>query len=557
MGGKGYYLDNKPYQEARRIFLNLLEEKGFLKPLKGIELATEDCAGRITSEPVYAAISSPHYRAAAMDGIAVSSTDTLTASESNPKLLREGELAVRVNTGEPLPEGRDAVIMLEDVAEVEDGFKIFSPVPPGQNVRPVGEDFRCGEMLYPVNHRLSALDIGVIIGSGNPRIRVRRRVAVGIITTGSELVSPYEKPAAGQIIDSNGPMLSALFREWECETTFFPRVPDAKTKIEAAVKRALEVSDIVLVNAGSSAGERDHVVEVIKSLGDVVVHGVNTKPGRPVILGICGGKPVIGLPGYPVSTVMACDLFVKPIVDRLYGQPARERRILRAKLAQKVYSAFGKEEFLRVACAPFAGEYKAVPLGRGAAKQLSLAKSSGYIRIPADVEGLHAGTEVEVELTCSKEQVDRNVIVAGQILPALEGLQNLLALNGYPLDLITINTDGKTAMWMLNNRSVHFAAVCQGISGDMGEMLYPGEDDFQVNLASIGMGFAAGRGESAGENLAAEYNLFFLSCYLKEKNIELLLGIIGSERCRDMLSSYPDCGTGKTGENIQRKGMDV
>lgn len=363
------------------------------------KIPVEDSLGRVTSEEVVARIASPHYDSAAMDGIAVRAETTVGADLSSPRRLVVGKDAEFVDTGAPIPEGYDSVIMIEDVNQVEDGIvEIYSPVPPQRNVRRTGEDFESGTPLVPQNHLVRAVDIGGILAGAVTEISVRRKPKVEIIPTGSELIDPGVKPEPGRIIEFNSRMISGMVGGWGGEPRRLPAVANDVEDIGKALATAVTEGNMVVTIAGSSAGKRDLIPEAVRELGAVLVHGVDLMPGKPVILGKIENTPLVGLPGYPVSAWVAAETFLRPLIFHALDLEVRPRQRARAVLSQDVVSKLGMEEILRVTLRNDESGSHAAPLPRGAGLISSLMRAHGIIRIPPDLEGLNQGSVVEVEL---------------------------------------------------------------------------------------------------------------------------------------------------------------
>ncbi|OIQ60008.1 molybdopterin molybdenumtransferase [Moorella thermoacetica] len=393
------FVPSRPWQEALEEFLGALRSSGYLAGLPVEEIDVTQALGRVTAAPVYAAISTPHYPAAAMDGIAVRAEATFGASEHEPLELALGREAVVVDTGNPLPEGFDAIIMIEEVAFRDKTTAIIKrPVAPGQNVRPVGEDITAGEMLVPAGHSLTPYDLGGLLSAGVTRVTVRPRPRVAILPTGTEIVPPNPNPAPGEILESNGTMLAALVSQWGGVPEVYPITPDDYQLLKERLDRALEEKDLVLINAGSSAGREDYTARLVEEMGRLLTHGVATRPGKPVILGIVRDKPVIGVPGYPVSAALCAELFAKPVLYYRQGikPPAREQ--VRAVLGRKIHSPLGREEFVRVRLEREGDRLVATPTSRGAGTIMALARADGIVVVPRLSEGFPAGQEVTVNL---------------------------------------------------------------------------------------------------------------------------------------------------------------
>ncbi len=423
LAGRNIYLENIPREEA---FARLIEKIGPALSLPPEEAAVHEALGRITAEPVFAAISSPHFHAAAMDGFAFRAETTFGASAIHPKSFTVGVEAHPVDTGDPLPEGTDAVIMSELIDEIgPETIQIEAAVPPWNHVRVAGEDIVEGQLLLPPGHRLRAFDLGGMLASGVTRVNVRKRPAVAIIPTGDELVSPGEPPGPGQLIEFNSVILSAFITEWGGEPYVYPIVSDRLEAIEETTRDALERADIVLVNAGSSAGREDFTSTVVKRLGELLVHGVAIFPGKPTIIGACASgsglmKPVFGIPGYPVSAVLALQEFVRPLMAHMAGAAPLEYESVQAVMSRKSASRMGMEEFLRVKLGDVGGRMVALPAKRGASVITSLVEADGIVRVPPTSEGIESGEEVRVELLRPLSEVRGNILMAGSHDNALD-----------------------------------------------------------------------------------------------------------------------------------------
>src|SRR5581483_3427994 len=303
------------------------------------------------------------------------------------------------------------------------------PVAPWQHVRPMGEDVVATELILTAGHRIRPQDAGAAAAAGVTEIPVRRRPRVAIIPTGSELVAPGAAVEAGKIIEFNSMMLAGQVTEWGAEPDCLPITPDSFEGLKAAIVGAVAGHDLVLVNAGSSAGSEDFTAAAIAELGQVVVHGVAVRPGHPVILGLVGAKPVVGVPGYPVSAVLTVELFVQPLIASLLGAPVSPRPTMRAAMTRKVLSPMGEDEFLRVSVGRVGERVVATPLNRGAGVITSLVRADGLVRIPRFSEGVNAGEEVDVELLRSRDEIDRTIVCIGSHDPAIDVLANFIAIH--------------------------------------------------------------------------------------------------------------------------------
>ena len=432
MSKRNLYLKTTPAEDALEKYIKSLVSAGALT-VRTEEADTYESLGRITSGPVYAKCCSPLFNAAAMDGIAVKSDATRGAGESRPLRLKLGEDYIVVDTGDPVRSPFDAVIMAEDLVELDDEtVQITESVPGWQHVRPIGEDIVTGEMILPGHHRIRPVDIGVLLASGNVRVPVISRPRVGIIPTGTEIIPPHGEPQEGDIIDSNSGMFAAMVTECGGIPVRYDIVEDDYEKIKAQVLCALEDNDIVVINAGSSAGTEDYTVHVLREIGDVIVHGVAMKPGKPVILAIAGGKPVIGLPGYPVSAYLAFENFVSPVIARLAGyaegQGQSRREVIRARISRRIVSSLKHREYVRVRVGKVGDEFVAAPLARGAGAAMSLVRADGFCVIPQSSEGYEAGELVDVELYKDREQVENTLVSIGShdmLMDIISDMMNL------------------------------------------------------------------------------------------------------------------------------------
>jgi putative molybdopterin biosynthesis protein len=413
---RNVYLKMKSLSEAQAIFESAFD----WSRLMGVEtVATADALDRVTVAPVFARTSSPSYHGGAMDGYAVRADSTFGASEEHPLRLTLGEMVYPVNTGQPMPEGTNAVIMIEHVQEpVEGQIEIIGAAFPWQHVRRVGEDIVAGELILPHHHRLSATDVAALLTGGVFRLQVRTKPRVAILATGSELVDWQEAektpPPPGAIIESNSILLAGLVREAGGDPVVLERRPDELDVVRQAIDDAID-DDVamVLVNAGASAGSKDFTSHAVEALGEVLVHGVKAMPGKPTLLGSVRGKPVVGTPGYPVSAWVCFDQFVRPALERLQGLTPTLRDEVTATPGRKLPSKLGHEEFLRVHLGRVGDQVVAMPLKRGAGTITSLTRADGILRIPPESEGRDEGGEVTAELLRSKESMERTLVVVG------------------------------------------------------------------------------------------------------------------------------------------------
>ncbi len=402
------YLEDKPRSVARE---ELLERYQFKRASEMI--AVENALGRVSFKPVFAQNSMPHFHASAMDGIAVVAEETYLAHERNPLRITPRQFAY-VDTGNPVPSPFNAVIMIEYVQELETGeVEIISPATPWQHIRPIGEDITAEEMLFTEGHIFRPVDLGAMLASGITTVAVVKKPLVSIIPTGHELVAAQETPTQGKLIEFNGTVFANYVNLWGGNAKLFTVVTDDKDQIKQAILRAVQNSEMIIVNAGSSAGRRDYTQEVLAEIGEVFTHGVACRPGKPVIIGKVQGKMVIGIPGYPVSAYLSLEWFLRPLICQYLGieEPVREK--LNVKLGRRVVSTLGAEDFIRVTVAKVHEDYVAVPLPRAAGITMSLVRADAMLIIPPSIVGHEAGDIVQVELHKPLNEVANTLFFSG------------------------------------------------------------------------------------------------------------------------------------------------
>jgi putative molybdopterin biosynthesis protein len=528
MPTRNIYLEDVPLEEAWATFSAALQSAGRWQPLPAETIPLAEANGRVTAEAIWARLSAPHYHASAMDGYAVRAQDTEGATETHPlylTLVQAGATvegverpAQPVNTGHPLPAWANAVVMVEHVQPIQNEsgrsqLLIRAALPPWRHVRPMGEDMVATELVLPANHRLRPVDLGALAGSGHATVLVYRRPRVAIIPTGSELISAELAAEGGlqpgQIIEYNAIVLAAQVSQWGGLPTRWPIVPDELDAIQAAVQQATQYHDLVLVNAGSSAGSEDYTAHVVQSLGRLLVHGVAVRPGHPVILGVLdksqipnpksqeagtqgnlpsqgrgqelasarprGGTqevteiqnpkskiqnpivPIIGVPGYPVSAALTGEIFVEPLLAKWQGQPAYQPPTVSATLTRKLLSSTGDDDYVRVTVGRVGDNVLATPIGRGAGVITSLVRADGIVRIPRFSEGADAGAAVTVHLYRSPAEIGRTIVTIGSHDLVLDILAQFLAERSSGLRLTSANVGSLGGLIALRRGEAHLA----------------------------------------------------------------------------------------------------
>ena len=455
------YLDMKDLEEARGLFM---ESFDIDKLIDSEEIESEEALGRVSSEPVFARLSTPSFHSAAMDGIAVKADKTYGTTERNPMVLEIGKDALWINTGQPMPENYDSVIMVEKLHQVDDEhLEILSSSYPWQNVRKVGEDIVATQLLFPKNHLFRPYDIGALIGAGVFQVRVWQRPRVAVIPTGSELVNHKDlkdsgRLGANQIIEYNSKVLASLVRECGAIPVVYDIVPDSEDEILEAIKGAV-ASDahIIMINAGSSAGSKDFTVHAVGKMGDVIAHGIAMMPGKPTILGKVDGKPVVGNPGYPVSSTLSFDRFVRPLLYRLQGIDPPKRESLKVRVSRDIPSKPGIEEFLRVNIGRVGKGYVATPLARAAGSITTLTRAEGIIRIPALSEGISVNEESEAELLVGKDELLNTIVVIGSHDNTIDLIGDEIRQKGSSIRLSSGNVGSLGGLMALKKGICHLA----------------------------------------------------------------------------------------------------
>ena len=466
------YLHDIPLPQARQRFEAALEEAGLLIPGRGAPLGLdeipldENALGRVLAAPVWAKISSPHYHASAMDGFALRAADTGGAMPNVPVTLVCGPQAAYLDTGDPLPLWADAVAPVEVVEPLDEAgrpapdlrrpyaIRLRAALPPWQHVRTLGEDIVASQLVLPAGHTLRPVDLGAVAACGHHTLRVARRPRVGILPTGTELVPVGSPVEAGDIIEYNSLVLAAQIREWGGEAKRYPITADHYEALCERVRQAAAENDLVLINAGSSAGSEDFSARVVETLGTLLVHGVAVRPGHPVILGMLqdivdpeGGStrravPIVGVPGYPVSAALTGEIFVEPILSAWLGRPALEPQIVSAFLTRKITSPAGDDDYVRLALGRVGGRLLAAPLARGAGVITSLVRADGVTVLPRGSQGAPAGEEVPVRLYRAPAELERTIFAIGSHDLTLDLLAQFLALHRRRLASANVGSQG-------------------------------------------------------------------------------------------------------------------
>jgi len=502
------YIHDRPAAEAFAAWEEACAAAGCPERVEAVRMPLDQAVGRVTAEPVWARSSSPPFDAAAMDGIAVHAAETVGASETTPVRLDASAFEI-VDTGDPIPGDFDAVVMREDVHELDGGVELRAAAAPYQYVRSIGEDVSAAELLLPAGHRLRPVDVAAAGAAGATELVVRRRPVVTVIPTGDELRPIGSGLAEGELPDTNSVMLAAQAEEAGCEAHRFEIVPDEPDRIVAAVRAAAARSDLVIVIAGSSAGRDDHTAEVVAEAGTLAIHGVAVRPGHPVVLGVVHdaagpATPVLGAPGYPVSAALTFDIFAAPLLARLEGAPPPEAPVAHARLARKLASTMGMDDWVRVRLGRVGGQLVATPLPRGAGVLTSLVRADGLLVVPARLEGHHAGEEVTVRLLRGVGEIERTIVATGSHDLVLDLAASTLRERDPRVTLASSNVGSLGGLTALRDGLCHVAGS-HLLDPDTGEYTLPYLDRLVadrraavVRLVHRDQGLIVARGNATG-----------------------------------------------------------
>ena len=451
------YLTNVPLEQAKTDYLWTLVEQGFQARTECIRV--QDSFGRFTARAIYAHINAPHYACSAMDGIALYAKDSFGATETTPVTLKKGQYK-EVDTGDPIPEGCDAVIMVEELVKNEDdSVTIHAPAVPWQHIRQIGEDICAGEMILPSFMEITPAAIGARIAGGVLELDVLAKPLVGIIPTGDEIIPPCTDPKPGDILEFNSAIFSAMLTTWGAEARVYPIVPDKYSEIRDMLQKAVGECDMVLLNAGSSAGRDDYSSIAVREVGQVLYHGSAIKPGKPAILGYKGAVPILGVPGYPVSGIIVIDELLRPLIDRWYGRQSDTGSRTRAKLTRPVVSGLKYQEYVRVRMGYVNNSLMASPLPRGSGVVSSFMKADGMIEVPQGTEGYTAGEEIRVRMLTEKQRLKNTLVVIGSHDPLLDELADLIHRDNRRLFLSSAHVGSMGGIMAVRRGEAHAAGI--------------------------------------------------------------------------------------------------
>ncbi len=453
---RNIYLSNTDIEEAAARYLEKLETA--INQVKTERIDIREARGRVTAAPVIAKLSSPNHNAAAMDGIMVIAGKTFSANEANPVVLNRGTDFEYINTGHLVVEPYDSVIMIEDViVQSSEQVKIMVQAAPWQHIRPIGEDIVSGEMILPENHLIRPMDMGAVLSGGVTEVTVYERIRVGIIPTGNEITDNYDSLAKGKIFDTNSWTFRAIVEELGGIAERISPVEDDYDKLKKAIAELAERNHMVIINAGSSAGSKDYTAQLIGDLGELVLHGIAIKPGKPTILGMIGQKPVIGVPGYPGSAFLVFEEIVSPVIRALQRRKTERPPLVKAVVSRRIVSTLKYREYIRVKLGKVGEKLIATPLNRGAGVTMALVKADGILVIPKNSEGYEAGEEAPVELVNDMEAIENTLVSIGSHDLIMDYIGSILARKGQALSSAHVGSMG--GIMAIKRGEAHMAPI--------------------------------------------------------------------------------------------------
>jgi len=453
---RNIYLSNTDMEEAVAHYLEKLEPA--IRRVKKEVVDIREARGRVTAAPVIAKLSSPNHNAAAMDGIMVISDRTFSANEANPIVLTRGIDFEYINTGHLIMDPYDSVIMIEDIVVLNhEQVKIMVQAAPWQHIRPIGEDIVAGEMILPENHLIRPMDIGAVLSGGVTEILVYERIRVGILPTGNEITDNYESLAKGKIFDTNSWTFQAIVEELGGIADRISPVEDDYETLKLAILDLAERNHIVIINAGSSAGSKDYTAQLVADLGELVLHGIAIKPGKPTILGMIGEKAVIGVPGYPGSAFLVFEEIVSPVIRMLQRVTAVRPTLAKAIVSRRIVSTLKYREYIRVKIGRVGEKLIATPLNRGAGVTMALVKADGILVIPKNSEGYEAGEEAPVELVNDMAVIENTIVSIGSHDLIMDYIGSILAGKGQSLSSAHVGSMG--GIMAMKRGEAHIAPV--------------------------------------------------------------------------------------------------
>ncbi|RCW51589.1 molybdopterin biosynthesis protein [Halanaerobium sp. MA284_MarDTE_T2] len=452
----------------RNIYLKKSETKKslqkWLAKFKNYKLDTEkirvtEADGRVLSQAVYAERSAPNFYASAMDGIAVNAADSYGADERNPVTLKKDDFTW-VDTGDPVPDKFNAVIKIEEINKIDSETVIIEKsISPWQNIRMVGESVIKDTLISPVNTQLKFYHIGAFLEAGVAKINVYKKLKIGIIPTGSELVDAEQTPQVGQLVDFNSQMIKVMAEKWGADVKISDIIPDREDKLNKIFDEYNEKYDLTVILSGSSAGSEDFSRKVIENKGEILTHGIDMMPGKPLILASVNKKPVIGLPGYPLSAIFTFYYFGQSIIKYICTKEKINIKFKNSITRRKFSSSVGNNELKRVLLRYEGNDLISIPGKSGAAAMDSLIKSDGIALIKSSKEGIEAGGNLPVILLKSEAQIKNSLLLAGSHDLTLDIIKNEFSSGHSGLDFKYITSGSMGGLTSLKRREAEIAGA--------------------------------------------------------------------------------------------------
>lgn len=453
---RNIYLNTKTLEESLEIFHENIGD--FLTNTETEIINSKDALGRISKEAVFAKYSSPAYNSSAVDGIMINSELTSKARE-NKALFINNEDFKYCNTGDKLEAPYNCAIMIEDIEEKDGGIEIRKSISSWQNIRLIGEDVIEKDLIFTAYHKFSPIDLSVLVSTGVFEVEVLKKVKIGIIPTGNEIVDNFSNYKEGQIVESNSTMLKAMAEEIGACGKIYPTVKDDKDLLKASIQKAKNECDFITVIAGSSAGAKDYTREVLEELGELYVHGLSIKPGKPAVIGKIDETPFVGLPGFPVACHIVFEKVVIPTIEKKLKQNTINDKIIEASLTKQVVTSLKNREYIRVNIGKVNDKLTVTPLDRKAGSLYSLSQSDGYLIVDRNLEGYNRKDKVRVNLhrDIDDDILNNRLVVIGSNDMVIDVINDLLAKKGKKTRLLSSHVGSLSGLKALKDNDCHIA----------------------------------------------------------------------------------------------------